>query len=415
MISVIIPNYNQQKYIRDALQSVFTQTHRDFEVIVIDDGSTDESKKIIDEYGDEVRYIWQENKGLAGARNTGIKAARGEFVAFLDADDIWLPTYLETMQQLIAQHPEGTLYYCGAQCIDNEGNRLPQIVGQPIPAGTNPEAMYQFLLRSNFLIPSTITVRRDVLLDAGLFDEALRYCEDIDLWLRIAADHVFVGTASSHVLYRIHSSSLSTNPQKTQETKFRVIEKYFGPDDANWGGWSADKKRAFGGAYRFQTITFIQNADDWNSASESLRKAILADPTLSTDIDFFYELALGGQSKGLRTQANQGLIENNARHLDTLLAAAFSPDQVDTAPYKRETVGNAYFALGLLAYNNGHHRLARKFLSKSFANNPRGSLNARFLGTALRAMLGSRLINFFKNVRGRQSENEQTNAPLNNR
>ena len=188
-VSVIIPNYNHTRFIRAAIDSALAQTCQPREVIVVDDGSTDDSRAVVAEYGDRVRYIWQENQGLAGARNTGIRAAQGDLIGLLDADDIWYAHYLERMVALAERHPAAAVFYGAARGIDTEGNPLPQLFGGPVlPAGE----IYQTLLRANFIIPSTVTFRRSVIVTAGLFDQELRSCEDWDLWLRLLPEkHVF--------------------------------------------------------------------------------------------------------------------------------------------------------------------------------------------------------------------------------
>ncbi|HEX9077055.1 MAG TPA: glycosyltransferase family A protein, partial [Anaerolineae bacterium] len=96
-VSVVIPSYNHARYLRDAIRSVIAQTYRDFEIIIVDDGSSDDTPQVVAGFGNAVRYIRQENRGLAGARNTGVRAARGAFIGLLDADDIWMPEYLASM------------------------------------------------------------------------------------------------------------------------------------------------------------------------------------------------------------------------------------------------------------------------------------------------------------------------------
>ena len=117
-VSVIIPNYNNAHYLGKAIQSVLRQSFKDYEIIVVDDGSTDNSKDVVSTFGDKVRYIWQENKGLGGARNTGINASNTEFIGLLDADDEWKPFYLEKMMSLVQRHPDAAVYYSAARGMD---------------------------------------------------------------------------------------------------------------------------------------------------------------------------------------------------------------------------------------------------------------------------------------------------------
>jgi glycosyltransferase involved in cell wall biosynthesis len=360
LVSVIIPNYNQAQYVRDAIQSVLDQTLRSFEIVVVDDGSTDNSREVVAAFGSQVRYIWQENQGLAGARNTGIRAARGEFIGLLDADDQWLPTFLEIMFALTDQHPEAAVYYCCARGMDVDGHDLPQIFGGP---DRPPDTMYQTLLRANFLIPSTIVMRRSIVMDAGLFDQRLRSCEDWDLWLRMLPEHLFVGMSACLVRYRLHGSSLSTNLSGMQQAAQAVIEKHFGVDDGCRASWSHDKRRAYGGLYRYHLLTSVQRRDDWQAATSYLRRALQADPTLATDLALFYDLALGTQPPGYRGTAHHLNLENNATNIGNMLSQIFgSPKVAEMASLRHQTYGTAYYALGLVAYNTGYLALSRQFL-----------------------------------------------------
>ncbi|MCB9159892.1 MAG: glycosyltransferase [Caldilineaceae bacterium] len=222
-VSVIIPNYNQSRFVTAAIDSVLQQSFRDVEIIVVDDGSTDDSAAVIARYGDRVRYIYQQNQGLGAARNTGIKAATGRFVGLLDADDAWLPTYLAHMMTLATRHPDAAVYYANARHgRQRRGDAWPR----HRRAG-RPDQVYAQLLRANFLIPSTILLRRDVVMAAGLFeqhDQAMHGCEDWDLWLRLAPHHRFVGAYTPLVRYRVHGGSLSAGVDKMQRGCRAVVE-----------------------------------------------------------------------------------------------------------------------------------------------------------------------------------------------
>ena len=131
-ISVIIPVYNQARYLENAIKSVLIQVFTDYELIVVDDGSTDNCREVVAQFGNRVGYIWQENQGLAAARNTGIEAACGDMIALLDSDDLWLPGFLEKMMQTVSLQPEAVVYCCRARCIDSDGRELPQLLGPSV-------------------------------------------------------------------------------------------------------------------------------------------------------------------------------------------------------------------------------------------------------------------------------------------
>ena len=186
-ISVIIPTYKTAEFIAEALDSVFAQTFTDFEVIVINDGSPDTSEleQVLARYRERIIYLKQENRGPGAARNLGIRQARGEYIAFLDSDDCWLPDYLASQMKLFEETPSLDVVYSDAQYF-----------GDPVFAGktymqicpSNGPVTLESLIREDCqVITSCSVARRQVVMDVGLFDERLdfRGSEDFDLWLRI--------------------------------------------------------------------------------------------------------------------------------------------------------------------------------------------------------------------------------------
>lgn len=371
VVSVIIPNYNQARYLGEAIQSVLDQTYRSFEIVVVDDGSTDNSRELVSLFGGKVRYLWQENQGLGAARNQGILAARGEIIGLLDADDEWHPAFLEKMVSLAAQHPRATVFYCGAQTMDEDGRELPQQLGGPaIP----PETIYQKILRANFLIPSTILMRRSVLMAAGMFEQSIRSihgCEDWDLWLRLLPKHLFVGAQKCLVRYRLHGESLSTNSARMKQAVQAVIEKNFGLDDGEWHNWTDDKKRAYGGIYRYQLLATVFHESDWEAGACYLRRGLQIDRTLATDLGLFYDLALGTQPLGHRGTTYQLDLEGNALRVRSLLREVFeSCPTLGLRALHRPALGTAQYALGLIAYNTGQPSLSRHFFISALYYRP---------------------------------------------
>jgi glycosyltransferase involved in cell wall biosynthesis len=343
LVSVIIPNYNHTRFIPNAIQSVLAQDYPNYEIIVVDDGSTDDSRDVVARFGEKVRYIWQENQGLAGARNTGIRAAAGELIGLLDADDEWQSDYLGQMVALAEKHPDGLVYYCMARCMDVAGHNLPQSVGGP---PVEPKLLYQVLLRANFIIPSTVMFRKQPIVQFGCFDASLRSCEDWDMWLRLLPTGNIVGVSQSLVRYRVHGNSLSTDVAGMHAATKRVVEKHFGMDDDDPSSWTPEKRRAYGGMYRYQCITFVQRQKNWEACLPLMRKAMLADPSLALDLDFFYELVLGDQLVGYRGVSQiQGFDENVSR-LQALVHDA--ADSLSDGSVRNQALGTAYCALGLV-------------------------------------------------------------------
>ena len=210
-VSVIIPAYNSARWLGEAIESVLGQTFHEFELIVVDDGSTDNTSYIARAFTDpRIRYLHQHNKGLSAARNAGIRESRAEYVALLDADDIFKPNKLELQVSVLDQRPALALVTCGFDVLDERG----ATVGEQRPWLAQPKIDLQSLLFVNPVLPSTLVVRRSSFESVGLFDETLRRYEDWEFSLRLAASgHQFGYIKEVLVEYRRHGSNLSTAPR----------------------------------------------------------------------------------------------------------------------------------------------------------------------------------------------------------
>jgi glycosyltransferase involved in cell wall biosynthesis len=227
-VSVIIPTFKTAEYIRSTLDSVFSQTFKDFEVIVVNDGcpDTDELERVIAPYRERIRYFRQTNRGPAGARNTGIRHARGEYVAFLDSDDCWLPNYLASQLGFFKATPSLDVLYCDAYHFGD-----PALAGktymQTCPSA-GPVTLESLIKEDCQVICSGTIARKRAIEVAGLFDEndSLRGCEDYDLWLRIA----YRGGRMAYqrkvlARYRSRPGSLSRDTTRMSEAILAVYKK----------------------------------------------------------------------------------------------------------------------------------------------------------------------------------------------
>jgi glycosyltransferase involved in cell wall biosynthesis len=195
-ISVVIPAYNAAVYIERAIGSVLAQSRRADEIIIVDDGSKDNTADVLDRFSDKVKLIRQANAGVSAARNAGIRAATGDWVTFLDADDQWLPDYLKKQTELLARNP--SLVWSAANymtCYDNrQAAEMDPQVAQRLLDGKDYFADYFAAYPRGFVgCSDTMLIRKTVLLEAGLFPVNLRVAEDIDLWWRIAYRYPQVG------------------------------------------------------------------------------------------------------------------------------------------------------------------------------------------------------------------------------
>jgi glycosyltransferase involved in cell wall biosynthesis len=240
-VSVVIPAYNAAEHLGEALESVRAQGPLVGEVIVVDDGSTDATPDVARAYR-EVRYVRQPQTGPSSARNRGIALAESRWIAFLDADDLWLPGKLETQLSALAAFPEAgwsfsALWFLGLSPGDPRADhvyeppRLREWAGrQPDAHGTAAGKVWDLLVEGNFVDTCSVVVRAGALHEAGGFDESMHYGEDWDLWLRLARRWPAVYVRRPTARYRQHRASLSgTGVRRTAryyEANVRVLEKH---------------------------------------------------------------------------------------------------------------------------------------------------------------------------------------------
>lgn len=228
-VSVIIPTYNRAKSIGTAIGSILNQTWQDFEIIVVDDGSTDHTKQVVEEFGDDrIRYVYlEQNSGASHARNTGIGLAESEFIAFLDSDDEWLPEKLEKQMQVMMRASDNIgMIYCRMRAKEEENDPIicpPDWIAKELLAGN----MLAVLVAHNLIGTPSVLVRKKCLEQVGGFDEKLSCLEDWELNLRIA-EKWEIGFVDD-ILVEVHpsSGSVSTNARGYMETRCYLIKKYW--------------------------------------------------------------------------------------------------------------------------------------------------------------------------------------------
>lgn len=222
-VSVILPTYNRASYLYSAIKSVLNQTFKDFEIIIVDDASTDNTKQIIDKFDDRrIYYIrHKENKGGSAARNTGIKRSKGEFIAFLDDDDLWMPNKLEKQLNFINNNHEISVVYTGAWVINKHG-KITDIITPSLRGNIFPK-----LLKKNYIGScSTVLIKKECINRVGLFDENLSASQDFDLWIRLAKHYYFDYINEPLFFYRVHEKRITTNPQKRLRAKKLLYTKH---------------------------------------------------------------------------------------------------------------------------------------------------------------------------------------------
>ena len=260
-VSVIIPVYNGADEVRRAIDSALAQTKVSVEVIVLNDGSKDETASVLQEYGDRIRAVNQHNSGLSKTRNNGIALATGEWVAFLDHDDYWLPEKL-SLQLQAAERTGFDIVYTNA---GNFGD-----VGRVSELRSEPQAMKEGdllepLLQDNFIVVSSVMIRRAVIQDIGCFDTSLPSVEDWDLWLKLSARGIrFAAVGQPVTMYQWRAGSMSKNYELMRSTRQTIVNRALETDRAKALPWSV----------RRRALANIESCSAWFLAGSSPQKAI---------------------------------------------------------------------------------------------------------------------------------------------
>jgi glycosyltransferase involved in cell wall biosynthesis len=240
-VSVIMPAFNAEEFIAAAIASVLRQTYQHWELVVIDDGSKDGTATILRRFlsaDDRIVCITQENRGLAAARNVGIRSATGELIAFLDSDDLWTEEKLETQVKVLMETNSDFVYSDGYLFSENqvfdESQTFSSIPGLMVFGKMAGSVFYNHLYASNRIPILSVLVRKSVLLEVGLFDEdpGIFGAEDYDLWLRLARHGVtFYGIEKPLTRYRCHAKAMSRNQVRMKKSEVAVIERQAGGSD----------------------------------------------------------------------------------------------------------------------------------------------------------------------------------------
>ena len=225
LVSVIIPNYNYENFIVRTVESVFSQTYKNFEIVVVDDGSNDNSIKVLNTFGNKIKIIEQENAGVSAARNNGVKNSTGDYIAFLDADDVWLPEKLEKQMKKFETDSETGFVHSSMKLINSEDKQIGEICN-----GMEGQVSEEFLRFKKGVVVgagSTGVVKREIFNEIGGFDSRLSTAADWDFCYRIAKKYKIGFVEEPLVLYLIHDSNMHSNISVMESDMMLGFEKAF--------------------------------------------------------------------------------------------------------------------------------------------------------------------------------------------
>ncbi len=272
LVSIILPTYNCANFLPDSLGSILLQTYGSYEIVVVDDGSTDNTKEVLDPFMGKIKYInLEQNKGLPVARNIGIRSAQGRYIAFIDADDLWFPEKLQTDIEHFQRYPEVGMVYSKHINVDEKGTFINRGTKRRLPSGN---IFIQLFSEQNFITTSTVVVKKEVFETAGLFDEQFFNCQDWDMWLRTAFYFKVAGINEFLVKYRHNPNSLSKNYQRVLKHQKMVIDKIYTvfKDKENGISEKLYKKRL---ALHYAKVgRYYLRAGDKNHAHENFRLSL---------------------------------------------------------------------------------------------------------------------------------------------
>jgi GT2 family glycosyltransferase len=372
------------------------QRYRPIEVIVVDDGSTDDTASRVADFQGPLIYHRQANRGMAGARNQGIALAQGDLISFLDDDDLWEPDYLATVVPLFTAEPDVAAVYTGFQSLDGTGGLLPQGGGRVVP----PELLYDALVDGGFFPACCLTVRKQVLEEIGVLDETLKGNDDWDLVLRLARHRRVVGLRAPLAIHREHSGGLSSNYEHMLEDNLRAVAKHFGPEEGLAATWPDLRKRAYSAAYLLAAVGhLLQN--DLDLGCHRFVRAVEIYPPILQRVSTWYDIACSYQPKGWRGHVDSLDLMQSKRLVDTVMACtirSLEPGSVEDRMFDGMRAA-ADMAVGMLAYQKSDLKTARMYFHRALALRPSLLSDTTLMSRYIKSLLGSRFLDAARQAR----------------
>lgn len=374
-VSVIIPAYNQGHFLAEAVNSVLAQTYPHVEVIVVDDGSTDDTAVVARSFTDpRVRYVYKQNGGLSSARNEGLRHAQGQYISYLDSDDCFLPEKLAMLVGEMDAHSAVGFVAGQAIPVDEHGRHVGKKFDTPLPTDTKQ------LLLGNPLHVGSVLVRRDWQEKVGFFDETLRSYEDWDMWLRLAQAGCQMRYVPQPVsLYRFHTAQMTRDGRQMTTATFAVLDKLFA-DPTLPPDWQAMKDRAYSQANLRKTAQAYRNRD-YDTGQESLRQAIALDPSLMADEGAALARHFAAWVELPKTSDKFAFLEDIYHHLP--------PELTPLQARRKQELGRAAMQVAFEAYEKKEMAETRTAVRRAFRYQPGWLANRGALAIFLRSHLSA--------------------------
>ena len=274
LVSAVIVTYNKADVLADSIRSVLRQTYRPIEILIVDDGSTDRTAEVVRSFGNQVRYLPKENGGTGSARNLGIRESRGEYVAFLDGDDLWLPRKLEIQMETFRKEPDLAAVQCSAYCVDNRLEVLEARACHP-----RQDTLWDFLMFRNLpAFASCVVIPKKILDRIGGFGTDLVILSDWDMVCRLARAGTLRSVPDFLVLYRHYPSNQSRNVEIHIDSGEKSLRRFFAAEDLD-PGLKAREARIWARFYAMLAGGYARNRD-WKKAILWSWKAVRTSPAV---------------------------------------------------------------------------------------------------------------------------------------
>lgn len=390
-VSVIIPTYNRRDYLQEAVTSVLTQTYDDYEVIVVDDGSTDCTGEMLTaRFGNQIQYVWQENQGESVARNRGIEMSSGKFIAFLDSDDLWLPDKLAEQVPILDTERNVGMVFCQSWIINKTGHRIDER-----PFGRDIDVVklnFETLCFHNKISgPSTTMIRRSVFEKIGLFDPEIRFGEDWDLWLRMAIHYKFDFISRPLVCIRRHQGTQTYYPSSTRNAQrlcdhLTVLTKVF----TTYPDCLPTNLQHQAISYQYlQAFLAEEVVGNTSTAKDNLESASRLAPELLKNLDLFGTLIVNSVAI-VAEQGGRSSFDQAVDYVKNVLEYVNSVGALEKF-FEKNVLASAYSTIAFIAYKTHDIHTARKFFLRAIYHDPILLKDRGVLSILVRSVVGKRV------------------------